>query len=182
MSATSALAAAPTAIAVEPVSASTTDVEATAAKAVEAETSSETTPEATPTETVKPPATEPIAETVGTAHSTSSAPAANEREQAVARIRQSALPPALRERLAAVVEAGQSPSLDVAACLEAIEQTLPDFLRGNRDHISRLEHPIGNAFFQAGDAELSDAEAEALAQRQLARSGLLRGQRVKVAD
>jgi hypothetical protein len=112
----------------------------------------------------------------GTAHPT------NEREQAVARIRQSALPPALRERLAAVVEAGQSPSLDVAACLEAIEQTLPDFLRTNRENVSQPTHPVGNAFFQGGDGELSDAEAEALAARQLSRSGLLRGQRVKVAD
>jgi hypothetical protein len=100
----------------------------------------------------------------------------------VARIRGSALPPALRERLATVVEAGQSPGLDVAACLEALEEALPDFLRANRDGVSRPAHPIGEAFFRGGEGELTDAEAEAVAQRQLARSGLLRGQRVKVAD
>jgi hypothetical protein len=100
----------------------------------------------------------------------------------VARIRQSALPPALRERLAAVVETGQSPSLDVAACLEALEETLPDFLRTNRHNPSRPAHPSGDAFFKGGDCDLTDAEAETIAQHQLARSGLLRGQRVKVAN
>jgi len=174
MSATSALAAAPTVTTDEPVQ----SVNNVAAVATETTTPTQSSPaesearvEASPA--IAKPSDQQV---VGTAHPT------NEREQAVARIRQSALPPALRERLAAVVEAGQSPSLDVAACLEAIEQTLPDFLRTNRENVSQPTHPVGNAFFQGGDSELSDAEAEALAARQLARSGLLRGQRVKVAN
>jgi len=104
-----------------------------------------------------------------------------ERDQAVERIRKSTLPPALRDRLAAVVAAGQSPQLDVAACLEAIEETLPDFLRDRRIDVAPSQHPIGNAFFH-GTNELTDAEAETLATKQLERSGLLRGQRVRVGD
>jgi hypothetical protein len=106
----------------------------------------------------------------------------SDHQRAIERIRQSTLPPALRERLAAAVEAGKSSQLAVATCLEAIEQALPDFLLGRRENVAQPAHPIGNAFFQGGDGDLSDAEAEALAQQQLARSGLLRGQRVKAAD
>jgi hypothetical protein len=37
-------------------------------------------------------------------------------------------------------------------------------------------------FFRGSAADLTDAEAEEIARRQLERSGLLRGQRVRVAD
>jgi hypothetical protein len=175
MSATSALAAAPAEIQSEPVKADAGQTATQVVSSTSEPAAVATTIEVHPAIPNEPAANEPVkpAEIVTTA---------NDRQQAVARIRQSALPPALRERLAAVVEAGQSPNLDVAACLEAIEQTLPDFLRTNRENVSQPTHPVGNAFFQGGDSELSDAEAEALAARQLARSGLLRGQRVKVAD
>jgi len=112
-----------------------------------------------------------------------------EREQAVTRIKQSAaLPPALRERLATLVEAsgelaaGGQMRVPLAACLEALEQSLPDFLRHDRAEAAPPTHPAGEAFFRASGEELSDELAEELAQRQLARSGLLRGQRVRVAD
>jgi hypothetical protein len=59
---------------------------------------------------------------------------------------------------------------------------VPDFLRGNRGEAARPEHPAGEVFFSGAAEELSDAEAEELAQQQLLRSGLLRGQRVRVAD
>jgi hypothetical protein len=177
MSATPALAAAPIATSDEP------------ARPDNAKTVTEATAPAPwqPTTTETPAAqlsedAPPVNRAVGAAHPTVSAPAPSERDQALTRIRQSTLPPALRDRLAAVVEAGQSPSLDVAVCLEALEETLPDFLRGHRNNVTLPAHPSGNAFFQGGDGELTDAEAETLAQRQLARSGLLRGQGVKVAD
>ncbi len=101
-----------------------------------------------------------------------------EREEAVARIRNSTLPPVMRERLAAVMETSESSYLDVAVCLEAIEETLPEFLRGERRNVARPSHPVGEAFFH-GTEELTDAEAETLATKQLERSGLLRGQRVR---
>lgn len=174
MSATSALAPAPAEITDEPPHVEIQEAAATAVPTAPAESQ----PSAPEKPTEAPPAVAQTSEdqVVGAALPT------NEREQAIARIRQSSLPPALRERLAAVVEARQSSNLDIAACLEAIEQTLPDFLRASRENLTRPEHRNGDAFFQGGNGELSDAEAEALAQRQLARSGLLRGQRVKVAD
>jgi hypothetical protein len=104
-----------------------------------------------------------------------------QREEAVARIRKSNLPPVMRERLATVMETSESPYLDVAVCLEAIEETLPEFLRTNRGSIARPSHPVGETFFH-GTEELTDAEAEALATKQLERSGLLRGQRARTAD
>jgi hypothetical protein len=130
------------------------------------------------------------AEVVGTAHPTETdetghgrleACPTKEREEAIARIRKSNLPPVMRERLAAVMEASDSSYLDVAVCLEAIEETLPEFLRGGRGNFSPAAHPLGNSFFHGSD-ELTDAEAETLATKQLERSGLLRGQRVRVAD
>lgn len=118
---------------------------------------------------------------VGTAHPTDATNVAKERQAAVARIRNSNLPPVMRERLAAVMEASDSSYLDVAVCLEAIEQTLPEFLRGGRGNYAPSTHPLGHEFFH-GTEELTDAEAETLATKQLERSGLLRGQRVRVAD
>jgi hypothetical protein len=46
--------------------------------------------------------------------------------------------------------------------------------------VERAEHPGGEAFF-SGEGT-SDAEAEEVARQQLLRSGLLRGQRVRVGD
>jgi hypothetical protein len=174
MSATSALAAAPI---------ETTD-KMMQPEDNEVDAATETTPptEQQPAASEEPAKAPPAVTQTSDESALATAQRANERDQAVARIRQSALPPALRERLAAVVEAGQSANLDVAACLEALEETLPDFLRASRNNVMQPVHPGGDAFFKSGDDELTDAEAETIAQRQLARSGLLRGQRVKVAD
>ncbi len=111
-------------------------------------------------------------------NATEGVPYSAEREEAVERIRRSNLPPVMRERLVAVMETSESPYLDVAVCLEAIEETLPEFLRGERRNVARPSHPVGEAFFH-GTEELTDAEAETLATKQLERSGLLRGQRVR---
>jgi hypothetical protein len=46
----------------------------------------------------------------------------------------------------------------------------------------RAEHPSGEVFFSGEAGNLSDAEAEEMARQQLARCGLLRGQRVRVGD
>lgn len=123
-------------------------------------------------------AAEPV---TSTAPPTETADVAKQREQAVTRIRKSNLPPVMRERLAAAMETSESSYLDVAVCLEAIEETLPEFLRGGRGNFAQPAHPLGNAFFH-GTEEMTDAEAETLATKQLERSGLLRGQRVRVAD
>jgi hypothetical protein len=48
--------------------------------------------------------------------------------------------------------------------------------------VSRPAHKAGEVFFR-GDAEaLSDEHAEQMAREQLARTGMLRGQKVRVAD
>jgi hypothetical protein len=112
----------------------------------------------------------------------------SDREIAAARIRKSqTLPPALRDRLAGVVESQAASAADgvvrvpIEAAVRAVEEALPEFLRGG-NRAARPEHPAGESFFRGAAAELSDADAEAIARGQLARSGLLRGQRVRVAD
>ena len=89
------------------------------------------------------------------------------------------LPPALRERLKERIAAGTEMSL--AAVIAAVEESLPEYLRGSASAV-QPPHPAGEAFFSGAAGEMSDSEAEALAQHQLQRAGLLRGQRVRVAD
>jgi len=112
-----------------------------------------------------------------------------EREVTVARIRESAsLPPVLKERLAALVEASGETVGDgkvrvsIDEAILAVEEALPDFLRMDKQGAKLPEHPAGNAFFSGDASEISDAQAEELARGQLARSGLLRGQRVRMAE
>jgi hypothetical protein len=111
-----------------------------------------------------------------------------ERQQAAARIRTSALlPPAIRDCLARVVEAsgdaaGGQTRVPVDELVRAVEEAVPDFLRVDRRRTAAAAHPAGDAFFSGDLAGLSDREAEEIARGQLARSGLLRGQRVRVAD
>jgi hypothetical protein len=111
------------------------------------------------------------------------------RAAATARVRNSAaLPPVLRDRLASVVESAVDgptdgrPLVPLEDCLRAIEDSLPDFLRQSHATAARPPHPSGEAFFSGRGEELSDARAEVIAREQLERSGLLRGQRVRVAD
>jgi len=63
-----------------------------------------------------------------------------------------------------------------------IEEVLPDSVKQGREGATRQEHPAGEVFFRGSAEEVTDAEAEEIARRQLERSGLLRGQRVRVAD
>jgi hypothetical protein len=111
-----------------------------------------------------------------------------EREKEAGRIRQSAmLPPALRECLARVVETSAVAGADGKArvpiddALRAIEEAVPEFLRQDRSRVTPRQHPAGDVFFHGNPDELTDAQAEELAHKQLARSGLLRGQRARVA-
>lgn len=111
-----------------------------------------------------------------------------ENQRANARIMQAALPPALRERLAALVQSSGISAGDgqmrvpLESCLKALEESLPDFLRESRGDTARPQHPVGEAFFRGSSEGISDERAEALAHQQLLRSGLLRGQKVRVAD
>jgi hypothetical protein len=116
-------------------------------------------------------------------------PSPSDREQAAARIQQlTGLPQELRDRLAALVLAGGKTEGNGAALVpideaaRAVEESLPDFLRPGRDRATTPRHPGGEEFFYGDPAALSDAQAEELARGQLVRSGLLRGQRARVAD
>jgi len=97
------------------------------------------------------------------------------------RIRQSeALPAGLRARLAELVLAEDGAAGELA--IRAVEAALPLALRSSIGEVARPAHPGGETFFR-GDADaVSDQAAEALARGQLARSGMLRGQRARVAD
>jgi len=55
-------------------------------------------------------------------------------------------------------------------------------LTQSREGVTRRQHPAGEVFFRGEAEQITDAEAEEVARRQLERSGLLRGQRVRVAD
>ncbi|HEX5106168.1 MAG TPA: hypothetical protein VFV87_20250 [Pirellulaceae bacterium] len=116
--------------------------------------------------------------------------AAEARQRAAGRVREAArVPPGMRERLAALVESGGQigadgvalVSIDEALC--AVAEGLPNSVRLRGEELARPGHPGGEAFFtSAGGEVLSDERAEELARGQLARSGLLRGQRVRVAQ
>jgi hypothetical protein len=101
--------------------------------------------------------------------------------QVAERIRQSeALPAGLRSRLAELVLAQDGAAAEQA--IRAVEAALPFALRMSMGQIARPAHPGGEAFFH-GDADAASEEAaEALARGQLARSGMLRGQRARVAE
>jgi hypothetical protein len=113
-----------------------------------------------------------------------------DRQAAAARVRESTvLSPGIRERMAAVVEAtgelardGRTlVSLDEA--MRALDEALPGAIRLGAGDVQRPEHPAGGAFFRTTPAgEMSDDEANDIARGQLARSGLLRGQRARVAQ
>jgi hypothetical protein len=106
----------------------------------------------------------------------------------VARIRTSAsLPPGLQSHLteliaqAAVDDAG-SVAVLASDVIAAIESALPQALGPHRLSATQPRHLSGEGYFFGRDGELSDREAEALAHGQLVRSGLLRGQKVRVAQ
>jgi hypothetical protein len=59
---------------------------------------------------------------------------------------------------------------------------VPALSQGEREGAVRAEHPAGEVFFHGSAEEVTEGEAKEIARRQLARSGLLRGQKVRVAD
>jgi hypothetical protein len=72
-------------------------------------------------------------------------------------------------------------SLDEA--IRAVAESLPSVLGIGGGEVARPEHPSGESFFSGrSEHEITDQQAEEIARGQLARSGLLRGQRVRVAQ
>jgi hypothetical protein len=110
------------------------------------------------------------------------------REESAARIRNLVtLPPVLRERLAELVQisgemADGKARVPIDDAIRAVETALPEFLRVDRAQARQPSHPTGEAFFASDPGDLTEAQAEELARGQLARSGMLRGQRVREAD
>jgi hypothetical protein len=89
------------------------------------------------------------------------------------------LPPGLAARLSEVIAAGGS----LHEVVTAIEEALPaaalvTSLAASAPSISQPAHPAGDAFFHGDGAAQADERAATLAREQLARSGMLRGQRV----
>jgi hypothetical protein len=193
MSATTALVAAPPEAAAEEVREEEQKVAEAAKERMEQDRTDETEQETTDVsddDTVV--AVESVAEQVPpeSRNATEGVPYSAEREKAANRVRQTAaLPPGMRERLALLVESGGQVggegetlvSLDDA--IRAVAESLPNSLRIGGGDVSRPEHPSGDAFFSGRtESEITDQQAEELARGQLARSGLLRGQRVRVAQ
>jgi hypothetical protein len=85
------------------------------------------------------------------------------RALAIARIRLSSAPEELKERLAGMVETTGNAEA-VEACLKAVEESLPEFLRHEflrqgRGEGARVGHPAGDVFFRGTTEEVTDAEA-----------------------
>jgi hypothetical protein len=101
-----------------------------------------------------------------------------QRGQLAERIRQSeALPAGLRARLAELVLAEDGAAGEQA--IRAVEAALPLALRMSLGEVVRPAHPGGETFFRGDASGVSEEAAEALARGQLARSGMLRGQRAR---
>jgi hypothetical protein len=90
----------------------------------------------------------------------------------------SLLPAGLKSRLAEVVAADGG----VEEAVRVLEESLPSALRMSEREVLRPAHPAGEAFFRGDAGAVSEEEAESIARGQLARSGMLRGQRVRVGD
>ena len=171
MSATSALAAAPDEPEVEVKN------EGEAAREVEVEAAAEVRVEEAAAESRQEPEEEPRALTPAHSQGEMEVEAVQERI-----LKAEGLPPAIREKLASVAAASGDGKLPVEDVAKVIEELLPEFLRNSRLKAAQPPHPAGEVFFRGDSEALSDEEATQIAQRQLARSGLLRGQRIRVAD
>ena len=151
---------------------------------LEPPTRSETIPVDGPREIPATPTTDTSAitgaSTGATSATTSASTALDESRSAIERA--TALPPALRERLLTLVSAcPPNEPVSLAQVLVAVEESLPEYLRA-QPIPPQPTHPAGEAFFSGAAGELTDSEAETLAQQQLQRAGLLRGQKVRVAN
>ena len=91
------------------------------------------------------------------------------------------LPPGVRDRLRGLVQ--QAVTLDVTGepllatrqVLDLLAQGLPPVLRREPSApVQRPSHPVGDAFFALQGEDLTDQQAEQIAQQQLQRAGLLR--------
>lgn len=91
------------------------------------------------------------------------------------------LPPGVRDRLQSLVQ--QAVTLDVTGepllatrqVLDLLAQGLPPVLRRETSApVQRPAHPVGDAFFALQGEDLTDQQAEQIAQQQLQRAGLLR--------
>jgi len=90
------------------------------------------------------------------------------------------LPKGLRGRLAEAAEAVQlsqdgdeEPSLRLSDAVTLIEDTLPDHIALSADGARQTDHPSGEGFFTGDTTQMSDEEAERIAQEQLKNSGFL---------
>jgi hypothetical protein len=152
------------------------ETEENVGKAVASETTAEEVAVDTESETLTPALSQGEREEITELYSPPILPA-----RLAERVRQSErLPAGLRTRLAELIEAGQSPDRFEAA-VRAVEDALPGGLRGSTGDVRRASHPAGDSFFDRA-GELSDDEAGEIARAQLARAGLLRGQRVRVGE
>ena len=99
--------------------------------------------------------------------------------QLAQRIRNSRkLPKGLRDRLAEVVETIQLssdsdsiPSVPVAEAVEMIEAAIPENVQFGEGPLESPTHPRGESFFTGGASQLSPADAQRIAQEQLAATG-----------
>ncbi len=91
------------------------------------------------------------------------------------------LPPGVRDRLRSLVQ--QAVTLDVTGepllatrqVLDLLAQGLPSVLRRETTTaVQRPAHPVGDAFFALHGEDLTDQQAEQIAQQQLQRAGFLR--------
>jgi hypothetical protein len=90
------------------------------------------------------------------------------------------LPPGLAARLSEVIGRGGSLHQIVSAIEEALPAAaLVTSLAASAPQVSQPAHPAGEAFFHGDGAAQADERAATLAREQLARSGMLRGQRVR---
>ena len=85
------------------------------------------------------------------------------------------------EEIAAEVSAAAGEEVRAEATNET-ESIVPEVSENERREAVRVEHPEGQGFFRGSVEEMSDAEAEEIARGQLARSGLLKGQRVRAGS
>lgn len=124
--------------------------------------------------------TEPVAESLSPTPAPESAP--DQRSTLLAAVQNARdLPPGVRDRLRGLVQ--QAVTLDVAGepllstrqVLDLLAQGLPPVLRRETSGpVQRPAHPVGDAFFALQGEDLTDQQAEQIAQQQLQRAGLLR--------
>lgn len=103
-------------------------------------------------------------------------------ERLLARLdRSRRLPPGLRQKLAAQIQAaeagaegGELPSLRLSDAIAWLEESLPAHVALLPDELGRPDHPRGEGFFRDDTSGLTDDEAARIAREQVSRAGLAR--------